>query len=260
MWRRAVPTLPASLLVALVSASSGPALADAIVPGADGRVPVSPDDSIAARGPVNNGPRNVKRIALTFDACSTKMNEYDERVMDVLIAARVPATIFIGGGWSIRSGEQVKAMAANPLFELGNHTFSHPHMPRLTEAQMREELSRTQDELLGLTGKEPRFFRPPFGEYDERVVRVAASLGLITVQFDLPSGDPSRKATKASLVSWVLKNARPGSIVVMHINHKRLRTAEALPDIVAGLRARGYELVTVGELLRSQEPVSARVP
>ncbi|HEY0712305.1 MAG TPA: polysaccharide deacetylase family protein, partial [Polyangia bacterium] len=167
-----------------MSATIGPgeSLADAIVPGIDGAPAVSSDKSVQVFAPVNNGPRNQKRIALTFDACSTKMNEYDERVIKTLVAARVPATIFIGGIWSIRSGEQVKAMAANPLFEIGNHTFSHPHMPRLSEAQMRAELLRTQDEILGLTGKEPRFFRPPFGEYDERVVRVAASLGLTTIQ------------------------------------------------------------------------------
>lgn len=257
VWRRLLKTSLTTALILGALGSREPALAKAVVPGGERTAEVSPDKSVEVISPVINGPRNVRRIALTFDACSTKMNEYDERVINTLIANRVPATIFIGGIWSIRSGEKVKAMAANPLFELGNHTFSHPHMPRLTEAQMRDELLRTQDELLGLTGKEPRFFRPPFGEYDDRVLRVAASLGLLTIQYDLPSGDPSRKATKERIVSWVLNHARPGSIVVMHINHTRLRTAEALPEIVKGLRKRGYELVTVGELLRPQALVNA---
>jgi peptidoglycan/xylan/chitin deacetylase (PgdA/CDA1 family) len=82
---------------------------------------------------------------------------------------------------------------------------------------------------------------------------VAADLGLTTVEYDLPSGDPDARATKEALVSWVLRRARPGSIVVMHINHPGFHTADALPEIVAGLRARGLELVTVGDLLRSEE-------
>ena len=80
-------------------------------------------------------------------------------------------------------------------------------------------------------------------------MKVASSLGLTTVEYDLPSGDPDPRASRQRLVDWVLQRARPGSIVVMHMNHPRFHTAEALPEIVAGLRARGFELVTVGELL-----------
>ena len=102
-------------------------------------------------------------------------------------------------------------------------------------------------------GRTPTLFRPPYGEYDARVLRLAAELGLTTVEYDLPSGDPDVHATKQSLVEWVLREARPGSIIVMHINHRRFPTAEALPEIVAGLRRRGFELVTVGELLHSPQ-------
>jgi peptidoglycan/xylan/chitin deacetylase (PgdA/CDA1 family) len=198
---------------------------------------------------VRSGSRQYKRIALTFDACTTHANEYDGRVIDALVAARVPATIFIGGRWAQNNVDHVKALAANPLFEIGNHTFTHPKLLSLDEAQIRDDIARTQAELLTLTGKLPLLFRPPFGEYDERAARVAASLGLTTVQFDLPSGDPSKRATKERLIWWVLSRAQPGSIVVMHMNHKNLHTAEALPQIISGLRQRGYELVTVGALM-----------
>jgi len=81
-------------------------------------------------------------------------------------------------------------------------------------------------------------------------VKTAAALGLITVEYDLASGDPDQHATKEKLVEWVLRKVQPGSIVVMHLNHLRFHTAEALPPIIEALRARGYQLVTVGELLR----------
>ena len=77
--------------------------------------------------------------------------------------------------------------------------------------------------------------------------------GLTPVQYSLASGDPDETFTKAVLVPWVVGSARPGSIVVMHINGNGHHTAEALPEVVAQLRAKGYELVTVSELMRSGE-------
>jgi len=203
---------------------------------------------------VTHGPRNEKRIALTFDACSTRdVSQYDELVTRTLIATHTPATIFLGGRWAVEEAAHVKELAANPLFELGNHSYTHPHMAAIVdEVRIRRELQRTQAEIYRLTGKTPKFFRPPYGEYNERLVRVAAELGLTTVEYDLASGDPDVHATKDRLIHWVLQKAQPGSIIVMHINHRRFHTAEALPAIISGLRARGFELVTVGELIRVQ--------
>jgi peptidoglycan/xylan/chitin deacetylase (PgdA/CDA1 family) len=200
-----------------------------------------------------HGARSQKRIALTFDACTTRdPTPYDPRVAAELEARHVPATIFVGGGWAEEEPAALRALAADPLFEIGNHTFTHPHLLRLSDGAIRDELLRTQTEIAAVTGRVPALFRPPYGEYDARVARVAASLGLRTVEYDLPSGDPDRRATKDALVRWVLREARPGSIIVMHVNHPRFHTAEALPEIVDGLRARGFELVTVGELLRPE--------
>ena len=208
--------------------------------------PVSPEV-------VFHGPRDEKRIALTFDACSTRdVSKYDERVTQELIAAHAPATIFLGGSWVVEEKAIVKQLAANPLFELGNHSYTHPHMAAITdEVRIRRELQRTQAEIHRVTGLTPKLFRPPYGEYNARLVSIAAELGLTTVEYDLASGDPDQHATKERLIHWVLEKAQPGSIIVMHINHRRFHTAEALPAIIAGLRSRGFELVTVGELIRA---------
>lgn len=204
-----------------------------------------------------HGARGRLRVALTFDACTTHdASPYDPRVTTVLEAMHVPATIFVGGGWAREEPAALAALARNPLFEIGNHTFSHPHLTRLPDAGIRDELLSTQQEIATVTGRTPTLFRPPYGEYDARVLRVAASVGLTTVEYDLPSGDPDPRASTQRLVRWVLGQVRPGSIIVMHINHRRFHTAEALPSIVAGLRARGFELVTVGELLRGPAEIS----
>jgi peptidoglycan/xylan/chitin deacetylase (PgdA/CDA1 family) len=211
---------------------------------------LAPAATVLAAEVVAHGPRDQKRIALTFDACTTRdVSRYDDRVTRELEAAHVPATIFLGGGWAHTDAAHARRLAENPLFELGNHSYSHPHLRSVSADKIREELQSTQDEIKRITGKTPRLFRPPYGEYDERVVRVAAEVGLTTVEYDLPSGDPDQHATKDRLVEWVVKKARPGSIVVFHINHTRFHTAEALPEIVERLRKQGYEFVTVSELI-----------
>lgn len=202
---------------------------------------------------VAHGSRSVRTVALTFDACSTRdVSKYDERITHELIANNTPATIFLGGSWAKEEAAHVHELARHPeLFELGNHTYTHPHMPAVKDdARVRQELVRTQAEVQALTGRTPLLWRPPYGEYDARVVKIAAELGLTTIEYDLASGDPDQHATKEKLVEWVLKKVQPGSIVVMHINHRSFHTSEALPGIIQGLRARGYQLVTVGEMLR----------
>jgi peptidoglycan/xylan/chitin deacetylase (PgdA/CDA1 family) len=237
--RRLAGTLAAALLAAPLAARAAPA-------------PVQP-------AAFAHGARGARRIALTFDACTTSREPtpYDPRITAELEALRVPATIFVGGGWAEREPEALAALARDPLFEIGNHTWSHPHLTRLAPARIREELLRTQRAIAAGTGRVPTLFRPPYGEYDAAVLRAAAEVGLTTVEYDLPSGDPGPGTSAGALVRWVLAAARPGSIVVMHINHPGFPTAEALPEIVAGLRARGFELVTVGELLRATAPPQA---
>ena len=203
---------------------------------------------------VHNGPRDEMRIALTFDACPTT-SSYDERITKILTETKTPATLFLSGSWVRRRPELVLEMAGNPLFELANHSYTHKHMPQLPkDEQVLEELLKTQEELYNLTGRVPTYFRPPFGEFDIRLASLVGKAGLTTIEYDLPSGDPDEHATKPKLVSWVLKQAQPGSIVVMHMNHREFPTGDALPEIIQGLRKKGYELVTVGQLLNERPP------
>jgi peptidoglycan/xylan/chitin deacetylase (PgdA/CDA1 family) len=215
--------------------------------------------AMASPGPVEHGPRTGNRVALTFDACTTtrEATPLDSRIPAILRSLHVPATLFVGGGWAATERAELAALARDPLFEIANHSFHHPHLTRLDEKDIRRELARAQDEIAAVTGRRPMLFRAPYGEQDPRVVKVASSLGLTTVEYDLPSGDPDPRVSTRHLVDWVVGSARPGSIVVMHMNHPRFRTAEALPEIVAGLRTRGFELVTVGELLGIAAPPGA---
>jgi peptidoglycan/xylan/chitin deacetylase (PgdA/CDA1 family) len=203
---------------------------------------------------IAHGRRDKKIIALTFDACSTrKPSHYDERVTNVLVETKTPATLFLGGKWMEEEIEQTKYLASIPYFELGNHTFLHPHLLTISDDRIRQELSWTQEVMYSLTGRQPTLFRSPYGEEDERVVRIAASMGLATIQFDLASGDPDSSISKVKLIEYVSSMAKSGSIIVMHINQRGWHTAEALPEIISRLHKRGFTFVTVGELLSQSQ-------
>ena len=191
-----------------------------------------------------------RRVALTFDACSTlDRSFYDDRVTRALMRTNTPATLFISGRWAETHLRQMRVLAQNPLFEIANHSYTHPHMTEVPPERQREELLWTQQILYSLTGRIPRFFRPPYGEVDPELAEQAGQTGLRTVEFDFPSGDPDRHITRDRLIAWVLAKARPGSIVVMHMNRRGWHTAEALPEIIAGLRARGFVLSQVGAMV-----------
>jgi len=197
-----------------------------------------------------HGDRSRRQIALTFDACATKIaSGYDEAVIRVLVRTRTPATLFLGGKWMLEHPDQTRRLAAIDLFELGNHSFLHPHMTRIPDDRVRQELDWTRIVLHALTGRQASLYRPPYGEHDERISRIAAEAGLTTVQFDLASGDPDPGTSRERLVRSVTAGARNGSIVVMHMNGRGWNTAQALPDIIGELRRKGFDLVTVGEML-----------
>lgn len=199
---------------------------------------------------VRHGPRRKKKIALTFDACSTQgPSVFDAGVIKTLISMKVPATLFLGGNWMEEHPDETIELARHPQFELANHTYLHPHLPRENDERVREELRRTQDMLYTLTGRTANLFRAPYGELDARVARLVGEEGLVSIQYDLASGDPDPRISAKRLLEYVASTAKNGSIVVMHMNGRGWRTAEALPRIILRLRKRGYKLVTVSELL-----------
>jgi peptidoglycan/xylan/chitin deacetylase (PgdA/CDA1 family) len=179
-------------------------------------------------------------------------------IMNWLIANNVKATIFPTGSMvqnqNTDAGRQVLALvAANPrLFELGNHSYSHPDFTTITDAQIREELARTEAAVAAYTtlSMRPRF-RPPFGAYDARVLSAVGAAGYAqTLMWDVDTIDWRPEAdggpTAASMAAKVVSNAQGGTIVLMHLGG--YNTLDALPAMVQGLRDRGFQFVRISEL------------
>ena len=214
-----------------------------------------------------------KLVALTFDLCEPagETTGYDGEVVDYLRAHGVPATFFLGGKWMVSHRERALQLIADPLFEVGNHSWTHLDDARITGQRLRDQILWTQAEYASLRGElaarpcaarlppeelvripeMPRLYRFPYGDCNTEDLRLLASWGLAAVQWDVVTGDPSKGQSAERIASIVLRGVRPGSIVIGHANALGRHTAQALPMYVPELRARGYEFVTVSQLLRS---------
>ena len=205
---------------------------------------------------VYHGDREKPYVALTFDLCQKPELPawFDQGIYDVLTSYDVPATFFMGGDWMRTHVDETLLLASNPKFELGNHSWSHPDLPGLSEETISSEIVRTQDLLYKLTGRQSKLFRLPAGLYDDLTLSVIAWHGLYTIQWDVETGDPDPNIDAARM-NWAIQTrVQNGSIVIMHANGRGWHTAEALPGMIEYLRAQGYTLVTVSQLL-GLEPV-----
>jgi peptidoglycan/xylan/chitin deacetylase (PgdA/CDA1 family) len=130
---------------------------------------------------------------------------------------------------------------------IGDHTFNHPDLTR--SGRVRAELQQTIGAIRALSGYTPCVFRPPYGSFDGSVLSVARSLGLATVLWNVDPSDYAQPGVGA-IERRVLAQVRPGSIVISHDGGgTRTETLDAYPAIIAALRARGYRIVTIPELL-----------
>ncbi len=199
---------------------------------------------------VKEGSERARDIALTFD---DGPGPYTPGVLDVLERTRVHATFF-------EIGAMLRYFSASTLRELrdgdviGDHTETHPEMARLSAHQQREELFEqiARIELLG--GPRPVLFRPPYGSYDKTTLRELHSLHLLMVLWSVDTDDYLQPGV-STIVQRALAGARPGAIILMHdAGGTRAQTIAALPTIIRRLRASGYRLVTVPQLLRDDPP------
>lgn len=201
---------------------------------------------------VYRGSQARKQIALTFDD-----NTSPDRALAVLRALqryRVPATLFVIGS-SVRSfpsinNEIVKGMTSG-LFEVGDHTWSHPVLTGLSEGSLASQIGGGTDAFRKATGaRTVPLFRPPYGATNSRVAAAAAADGFkYLVLWDVDPRDWAAVSARA-VADHVVSRAHNGAIVVMHLSGRY--TAAAIPDMVSRLRDKGYELVTVSEMLKGE--------
>ncbi|MGD0453726.1 MAG: polysaccharide deacetylase family protein [Solirubrobacteraceae bacterium] len=199
---------------------------------------------------VKEGSARAREIALTFD---DGPGPYTPRVLDVLERLHVHATFFeIGAMLRYFSASTVRELGDGDV--IGDHTETHPEMARLSAHDQREELFEQIARIELLDGPRPVLFRPPYGSYDATTMRELHALHLLMVLWSVDTEDYLQPGVPV-IVQRALAGAHPGAIILMHdAGGTRTQTIEALPTIIRDLRARGFRLVTVPQLLRDDPP------
>ena len=231
------------------------------------QVPITVDHP-AADGVTSfdSGQRSGRLVALTFDADMTPgmlallrrgsvQSWYNREVIELLRSQRVPATLFLTGLWASTYQEDARALAADPLFEIGSHTVDHltfrvPCYGLAAATNRRWEITESQHMIQAATGTAPTLLRFPGDCYAREDVSLAHELGLTVISGDVRAGDGFNPSA-AAIASRVESQTRPGSIVVMHLHGGPYApmTAPALRRIIPALRQRRLEFGTVSQLL-----------
>ena len=221
-------------------------------------------------------PEGQKLVALTFDLCELgyEIAGYDGRIVDYLRENDVKATFFAGGKWLLTHPERAQQLAADPNFEIASHGWRHRNLQALSGKQLISEIVGAQrayqkmrvdlgaraclkdrtDSFDERVPQHMRLFRFPYGTCNPKALKAVADAGQLAIQWDVATGDPAPQQSARAIARQVLRNVKPGSIVLAHANGRGWNTSKALPLFIPKLKEQGYEFVTVSELLAAGEP------
>ncbi len=184
-----------------------------------------------------------KLCAISFDAAWGADNT--GKILEVLERYQVKATFFVVGNWADDYPEAMQAIV-DGNHEIMNHSNAHDHYNSLSAAEIVEDVTRCNEKIMALTGVMPDLIRCPFGEYDDHVISAIRGMGMEPIQWDVDSLD-WKGISAEEMARRVNKGVGPGSIVLFH--NAGEHTPEALPLILDHLKAEGYTLVPISELI-----------
>lgn len=207
--------------------------------------------------PVYRGDDTSSLVALSFDDGPAPATL---KTLAQLNRLKLHATFFVIGRQIPGNEHELRAIVKHGN-EIAVHTWNHPDLTTLTNAQIRSELLDTRDAIRKGVGVDPAFYRPPYGAIDDRVIGAIASARMVPVLWDVNGDDWVAGISAAEISRRVLAAVRPGSIVLLHDGGgPRDQTVKAIPLIQKGLRARGLKPVTVSELLEQDPPALDGAP
>ncbi len=202
---------------------------------------------VESRGRLWRGNPRRREVALTFDDGPSPL--VTPLLLAILHRYGTPATFFVIGAHARAYPYLVAEMAAAGD-EVGDHTFDHPNLTSLSPQAAAQEIDAAAEVIREVTGRPPRWFRPPGGDYTAAVADAARRAGMGLAMWTENSGDWAAPPAK-TLADQVPLRVEPGSIILLHST--TLVTARALPQIIVELRRRGYTLVTLSQLARDAE-------
>lgn len=198
---------------------------------------------------IMQGPSDQRKVALTFDDAPD--NHFTLQVLDVLRQYGVKATFFVVGNRAEKYPDILKRILDEGHI-IGNHSYDHANLPKLSDEAFHNEINRTQDILRAATGHTVTFIRPPYGNINEEQIKWLASQGMLIVNWNVDSLD-WKGLTAEQIEANVMSHLTPGAIVLQHAaggkDHDLSGTVKALPLIIEELNRQGIEMVTLDKLL-----------
>ncbi|MBZ9686997.1 polysaccharide deacetylase family protein [Clostridium estertheticum] len=192
-----------------------------------------------------NGPTKEKVVSLSFD--DGPDSKITPEILDILKKYNIRANFFFIGE-SAKANPEVVKRAFNEGHLILNHSYTHADLSKLSSQDITKELTSTDNILYKLIGKKPSIVRPPYGAIDNNVINVFRENNYKMAIWSLDTFDWSQKE-KDHIVDTVINNVRPGEIILMHSNADKIATAEALPQIIEKLKAKGYQIKTISDML-----------
>jgi peptidoglycan/xylan/chitin deacetylase (PgdA/CDA1 family) len=194
-------------------------------------------------------------IAMTFD--DGPSDKLTPELLDILAAHHIHATFFVIGKNVVQHPE-ILQRAVREGHEIGNHSWSHPAFGKMRDDKVRAELQKTDDAIRAAIGTRPVLMRPPYGSITARQKQwIHADFGYRTILWDVDPLDWKRPGP-AVVASRIVKETRPGSIVLSHDIHPG--TIKAMPATFDQLEAKGFKFVTVSELIAMGKPMAPKQP
>ena len=210
-----------------------------------GRVQAS---GAAKKMPIYCVGTDEKKVALSFDAAWG--NGDTELLIDILAKYQAKATFFVVGKWVDAYPESVQQLS-DAGHSIQNHSATHPHMAKISQGEMLNELKTCNEKIAAVTGKTPKLFRCPYGEYNNLVIETVLSAGMQTIQWDIDSRDWKADYTVDKIANGILKHVKPGSIILFHNDTKN--TPKALPIVLKKLAQQGYSFVLIEDMIKYED-------
>jgi probable sporulation protein (polysaccharide deacetylase family) len=204
-------------------------------------------DDLKPASPIFRGNPDKKQMALMVNVAWGE--EYIPAMLDIFRKEGVKATFFFDGSWLSKHHDLARTIVKEG-HDIGNHGYHHLDMDRIHIAKMDQEIADTNQELYKATGKTTRLFAPPSGAWNSKLVQRAQSFHMYTILWTLDTVD-WRKPPASVIVQRIVPRAQNGAMVLMH---PTASTVDALRSMIPALKGKGYQLVTVSELLSPTRP------
>ena len=193
--------------------------------------------------PIYSVDTNETKVAITIN-CAWSADDID-MILETLKKQEVKVTFFMVGDWVEKNNEAVKKIYDSG-HEIGNHSYSHPHVNNLSLDNNKEQIQKCSDLVKNITGEGTKLYRGPYGEYNDTVIQAAQELGHQTIQWSIDTLD-YKGLTGDQMWERVEPKLEKGSIILMHNGTEN--TALSLNDIITKIKEKGYKIVPVSELI-----------